>query len=95
MHSSKTALDGSVRTVQPDAEDDDTRCGLGSCQGPLLQRFASKKMYIFFYSFLGLFQSMFFSYSIATLTTVEKEFKFNSQTTGQWLGTIYIFAYLI
>ena len=73
----------------------DTRCGLGSCRGAFLQRFATKKSYIFVYSVLGLFQSMFFSYSIATLTTVEKEFKFNSQTTGQWLGTIYIFAHLI
>jgi len=66
--------------VNSDAEE--TECGLGPCRGPRLQKLANKKSYLLAYSFLGLFQSMFFSYSIATLTTLEKQFKLNSQTTG-------------
>lgn len=65
---------------------DETRCGLGPiCSGSRMQRFATKKSYLLTYSFLGLFQSMFFSYSIATLTTLEKQFKLKSQTTGKAL----------
>lgn len=64
-------------------DDDDTRCGLGPFHGKWLQRFATKKSYLLTYSFLGLFQAMFFSYSIATLTTLEKQFKLKSQTTGK------------
>ena len=66
--------------VNSDAEE--TECGLGPCRGPRLQKLANKKSYLLAYSFMGLFQSMFFSYSIATLTTLEKQFKLNSQTTG-------------
>ncbi len=66
-----------------DDEEDDTRCGLGPCcNGSFMQKFANKKAYLLTYSFLGLFQSMFFSYSIATLTSLEKEFGLKSQTTG-------------
>lgn len=64
-------------------EDEDTRCGLGPFKGGWLQKFATKKSYLLTYSFLGLFQAMFFSYSIATLTTLEKQFKLRSQTTGK------------
>ena len=63
-------------------EDEDTRCGIGPFKGKWLQGFATKKSYLLTYSFLGLFQAMFFSYSIATLTTLEKQFKLKSQTTG-------------
>ena len=66
-----------------DEEDEEIRCGFGPVRGKFLQRFANKKVYILVYSFLGFFQSMFFSYSIATLTTVEKQFKLKSQTTGR------------
>lgn len=63
-------------------DDADTRCGLGPFRGQWLQKYATKKSYLLTYSFLGLFQAMFFSYSIATLTTLEKQFKLKSQTTG-------------
>ena len=63
---------------------DETRCGIGPlCSGKRMQSLANKKSYLLTYSFLGLFQSMFFSYSIATLTTLEKQFKLKSQTTGK------------
>ncbi len=68
-------------------DEEDTQCGLGPFHGKWLQGYANKKSYLLTYSFLGLFQAMFFSYSIATLTTLEKQFKLKSQTTGnlqQW-----------
>ncbi|XP_046644300.1 solute carrier organic anion transporter family member 74D-like [Daphnia pulicaria] len=63
-------------------DEEDTQCGLGPFHGKWLQGYANKKSYLLTYSFLGLFQAMFFSYSIATLTTLEKQFKLKSQTTG-------------
>ena len=69
-------------SVDLDDQDEDTQCGIGPCKGPCLQKLATKRSYLLVYSFLGLFQSMFFSYSIATLTTLEKQFKLKSQTTG-------------
>ena len=64
-------------------EDEETRCGLGPFDGAWLQKLATKKSYLLVYSFLGFFQAMFFSYSMATLTTVEKQFKLKSQTMGK------------
>lgn len=73
---------GKVKKSKLEEEDEDTRCGLGPFQGEWLQKFATKKSYLLTYSFLGIFQAMFVSYSIATLTTLEKQFKLKSQTTG-------------
>jgi len=69
-------------TNDEDSDIEETQCGLGPIRGPRLQKMATKKHYLLAYSLLALFQSMFFSYSIATLTTLEKQFKLNSQTTG-------------
>ena len=71
-----------ARDDDDDDEDEETRCGWGPIRSPFLQKLANKNSYLLVYSFLGIFQSMFFSYSIATLTTLEKQFKLNSQTTG-------------
>lgn len=73
-------------------DDQDTRCGFGPFHGKWLQRFATKKSYLLTYSFLGLFQAMFFSYSIATLTTLEKQFKLKSQTTGFKKNLLFQFS---
>lgn len=73
---------GKVKKSKLEEDDEDIRCGLGPFQGEWLQKFASKKSYLLTYSFLGIFQAMFVSYSIATLTTLEKQFKLKSQTTG-------------
>jgi hypothetical protein len=73
---------GKVKKNKLEEDEEETRCGLGPFQGNWLQRFANKKSYLLTYSFLGVFQAMFFSYSIATLTTLEKQFKLKSQTTG-------------
>ena len=81
-------------TTSYEEDDEDTRCGLGPCRGSLLQRCANKKSYLITYSFLGLLQGMFFSYSIATLTTVEKQFQFKSQTTGLFVFFCFVFFQL-
>ena len=65
--------------------DDNLRGYQASDVNSKAKKLANKKSYLLAYSFLGLFQSMFFSYSIATLTTLEKQFKLNSQTTGSSL----------
>lgn len=75
---------GKIKKSKLEEDDEDTQCGLGPFQGKWLQQFATKKSYLLTYSFLGLFQAMFVSYSIATLTTLEKQFKLKSQTTGNY-----------
>ena len=68
--SSSSPSSSSFSTVAPsdDDESEDTRCGIGPCRPSWIQRLANKNLYIFLYSFMGFFQSMFFSYSIATIT---------------------------
>ncbi|KAK2704665.1 hypothetical protein QYM36_016896 [Artemia franciscana] len=63
-------------------DDEDTKCGIGPFQGDWLQKFANKQSYIIVYSIIGTFQSMFFTYFVAVLTTIEKQFRFKSRTTG-------------
>lgn len=64
---------------------DDTRCGIGCCQGPFLQRFANKKAYVFLYGVLGCIFSASYAYSTGTITTIEKRFKIPSRNTGKYL----------
>ncbi len=57
----------------------ETTCGLGPWRPPFLQRFASKKVYMFFYGSLGIIQGMFFTYLSATISTVERKFGIKSK----------------
>ncbi|XP_065566168.1 solute carrier organic anion transporter family member 74D-like isoform X2 [Artemia franciscana] len=65
-----------------DDSNNETTCGIGPFQGKWLQKFANKKTYILVYSIVGTLQSMFFTYFVAVLTTVEKQFRFKSRTSG-------------
>nr|CAD7573863.1 unnamed protein product [Timema californicum] len=60
----------------------DTSCGLGSFRPHWLQRFASTRWFLVVYTFLGVVQSMSFSYTSSTITTLEKRFKIPSKVIG-------------
>ncbi|XP_032662580.1 solute carrier organic anion transporter family member 74D-like [Odontomachus brunneus] len=61
---------------------DDTACGIWCFKGPILQRFANKKAYVFLYGVLGCIFSASYAYFNGTITTIEKRFKIPSKTTG-------------
>ncbi|CAL1679964.1 unnamed protein product [Lasius platythorax] len=61
---------------------DDTSCGIWCFRGPILQKFANKKAYVFLYGVLGCIFSASYAYFNGTITTIEKRFKIPSKTTG-------------
>lgn len=63
---------------------DDIACGIWWFKGPLLQKLANKKAYVFLYGVLGCIFSASYAYFNGTITTIEKRFKIPSRTTG-WL----------
>jgi len=62
---------------------EDTECGIGFIRGKLLQRFATKNVYVFVYGLLGCVFSASYAYSNGTITTLEKRFKIPSKTIGK------------
>ncbi|XP_035917032.1 solute carrier organic anion transporter family member 74D-like [Anopheles stephensi] len=60
----------------------DTTCGLWMFQGPMLQRFANKKVYVFMYGVVGCIFSATYAYFNGTITTLEKRYKIPSKNTG-------------
>ncbi|KAB7499820.1 Solute carrier organic anion transporter family member 1C1 [Armadillidium nasatum] len=56
----------------------DIKCGLGSWTPRWLQVFATKEMYLIGYCIVGLVIGMFFTYSVSTISTLEKRFKLSS-----------------
>uniref|UniRef100_A0A182WBM8 Kazal-like domain-containing protein n=1 Tax=Anopheles minimus TaxID=112268 RepID=A0A182WBM8_9DIPT len=60
----------------------DTSCGFWIFQGPLLQRFANKKVYVFMYGVVGCIFSATYAYFNGTITTLEKRYKIPSKNTG-------------
>ncbi|XP_040583748.2 LOW QUALITY PROTEIN: solute carrier organic anion transporter family member 74D [Lepeophtheirus salmonis] len=56
-----------------------TLCGLGSWRPQVLQRFATRRMYIFIYCIIGVIHGMLFSYFSTILSTIEKKFGLKSQ----------------
>lgn len=62
--------------------EENTRCGIGSCRGPFLQTLAHPATYLVVSSIVALVQGVYFTYSNATLSTVEKRFGLNSQISG-------------
>ncbi|XP_025194151.1 solute carrier organic anion transporter family member 5A1-like isoform X2 [Melanaphis sacchari] len=73
-------------------EVEDTVCGIWLFRPKWLQIFASKKVYVIIYGLLGLNQFMLSSYFNGTLTTMEKRFKFSSQTSGIISSTWDLFS---
>lgn len=71
---------------------DDTSCGIWCLKGPILQKFANKKAYVFLYGVLGCIFSASYAYFNGTITTIEKRFKIPSKTTGMYF---VIFKYYI
>lgn len=65
-------------------EKQNTLCGLGPWRPKFMQRFASRKMYIFVYSLLGVIQGMGFTYLSSVLSTIEKQFGIKSQEAA-WI----------
>uniref|UniRef100_A0A182UP32 Solute carrier organic anion transporter family member n=1 Tax=Anopheles merus TaxID=30066 RepID=A0A182UP32_ANOME len=60
----------------------DTSCGFWMFQGPMLQRFANKKVYVFMYGVVGCIFSATYAYFNGTITTLEKRYKIPSKNTG-------------
>ncbi|XP_058065662.1 solute carrier organic anion transporter family member 74D isoform X1 [Anopheles bellator] len=60
----------------------DTTCGFWIFRGPLLQRFANKKVYVFMYGVAGCIFSASFAYFNGIITTLEKRYKIPSKNTG-------------
>lgn len=75
-------------TLSKSMEDDilgpeeNTRCGIGPCHGPYLQILAHPATYLVVSSLVALVQGVYFTYSNATLSTVEKRFGLNSRISG-------------
>ncbi|KAI5717977.1 hypothetical protein M8J77_014423 [Diaphorina citri] len=74
-------------TLSPEQEEeiynsDLTQCGLGGCRPRWLQKLRSSKSYTLVYGLLGMNQFCLGSFMIATLSTVEKQFKITSRTSG-------------
>ncbi|KAK7022821.1 hypothetical protein SK128_011859, partial [Halocaridina rubra] len=63
-----------------------SRCGIGYFKPKWLQHLALKEFYIVVYCMVGITQGMFFSYTTAVLSTLEKRFKLTSKKTGIFLS---------
>ncbi|XP_068244719.1 solute carrier organic anion transporter family member 74D-like [Palaemon carinicauda] len=61
---------------------EDTLCGLGKLRSRYLQRLARPVTYLFLSSVVALVQGMFYTYSNATLSTIEKRFSLPSKVSG-------------
>nr|XP_053647821.1 solute carrier organic anion transporter family member 4A1-like [Cherax quadricarinatus] len=64
----------------------DTLCGIGPFKPKWLQVLALKEVYVLCYCLVGLTQGMFFTYTVSTLSTIEKRFKLTSKQTGTILS---------
>ncbi|CAL4099398.1 unnamed protein product, partial [Meganyctiphanes norvegica] len=60
----------------------DTRCGINSCKPSWMNWLANKFMYFPLHCLVGLQGGCIYSYNVATITTIEKRFKFSSSTIG-------------
>lgn len=58
-------------------------CGYSCWRPKWLQNFAKTRYYIAVYALLGTIQSASTTYFNITLTTMEKRFRFPSETTGK------------
>lgn len=67
-------------TTEPE---EDTKCGFGSIYPKWLQIFASKKAFVVVYALAGMQQFIVSSYSVGTMSTMEKNFKMSSRQSGK------------
>lgn len=67
-------------------DNDDIKCGLGACKPDCLQGMARKETYLVLYCLIGIVMGMFFTYSVAVISTIEKRFNLNSKQTGIMLA---------
>ena len=73
--------------------DRETTCGALSWRPKWLQVFASKKVYVFIYSLLGVVQGMFHSYLGAVLSTLETQFSIKSKESAYIMSGKRIFVF--
>ena len=62
--------------------DNDIRCGLLCLRPSWLQRFATKRAFLFFFCATSVLQGMYFTYIVSVLTTLEKLYQMPSKTMG-------------
>jgi len=60
----------------------DVSCGFWIFKGPILQRFATEKMYVLIYGIGGCLLSMSLAYFSGTITTLEKRYKIPTKMSG-------------
>lgn len=70
-----------IDLLEPNEE---TSCGFWFIRGPFLQKFANKKAFVLLNGLMGLIMMASYVYFGNTISTIEKRFKLNSQTTGTY-----------
>ena len=70
----------------PTSEENETLCGIGYFRPQFLQKFASKKPYVFIYGCIGIIQSMMGTYLGAMLSTLERRFGIKSKESAYLLS---------
>ena len=70
----------------PTSEESETLCGIGYFRPQYLQKFASKKPYVFIYGCIGIIQSMMGTYLGAMLSTLERRFGIKSKESAYLLS---------
>ncbi|XP_015911102.1 solute carrier organic anion transporter family member 74D isoform X1 [Parasteatoda tepidariorum] len=76
-----TELSSTKKNLQDDAEED-TKCGLGDWKPQWLQKLATPKLFLFFYSMAGLAQGAQFTYLVGCMSTLEKRYAYDSKKSG-------------
>lgn len=62
--------------------DPDTVCGIGIFKPRWLQRWATSKTFLVFFSIVGVLQGSYYTYLIGIMTTLEKRYAFESKVSG-------------
>lgn len=82
-NSDQEDLSSLIEHYSPKAED--TKCGVGAFQSKFLQKFASKKSFVFMFSIIAAAYSGTYTYTMGTITTLEKRYKIPSRYSGMIL----------
>ncbi|XP_045589805.1 solute carrier organic anion transporter family member 74D isoform X2 [Procambarus clarkii] len=72
--------------IHTEDDENETLCGIGPFKPSWLQVLARKEVYLLVYCMVGLTQGMFFTYTVSTISTIEKRFKLTSKQTGTMLA---------
>ena len=81
----KTILSNKAEIVEKqtiDKVDKSIVCGLEFFRASWFQPYATVKVYLFFYSIIGILHGSYFSYLAGTISTLEKRFAFKSKISG-------------